>query len=76
MISIEKARRVWEVMEGKLYHPSIHYFVLAVRLVVLVQVSSVSVERIFSQVKLICDNIGVSCLEESIICRQCQCYCY
>jgi len=67
---IEKARRVWEWWKANCTNSSIHYFVLlAVHLVVLVQVSSASVEHIFSQVKLICDNIGVSCLEESIICR-------
>ena len=39
------------------------------RLVALVQLSSASVERIFSQVKLICESAGVSLLKETIICR-------
>ena len=39
------------------------------RLVALVQLSSASVERIFSQVKLICESAGVSPLEETVICR-------
>ena len=37
----------------------------ALRLVALVQPSSVDVERLFSQLKLILDQIGVSGLEES-----------
>lgn len=64
---IEKSRRIWEWWRANHIVLSINYFVLAVRLVVLVQISSASVERIFSQVKLICDAIGVSGLEETIV---------
>ena len=45
---------------------SIRHLVVAARLVALVQVSSASVERVFSQVKLICETCGVSPLEETL----------
>ena len=67
--SIEKARRVREWWKANHSAPSIHYFAIAARLVALVQASSASVERVFSQVKLICDAAGVSPLEDTIVCR-------
>ena len=66
---IEKARRVWEWWRAHRADPGITRFVMAARLVALVQVSSASVERTFSQVKLICESSGVTPLEETIICR-------
>jgi hypothetical protein len=39
---------------------------MAARLVVLVQVSSASEERVFSQVRLICETCEVSPLEETL----------
>ena len=57
---IEKSRRVWEWWKANHSAPSIHYFAITAHLVALVQASSASVERVFSQVKLICDAMGVS----------------
>ena len=74
---IEKARRIWEWWRANHLSPEIHYFATAARLVALVQVSSASVERIFSQVKLICETTGVLPLEETIEIRlfqQCNNY--
>ena len=45
---IEKARRVWEWWRAHRADPGITKFVMAARLVALVQVSSASVERTFS----------------------------
>jgi hypothetical protein len=42
-----------------------NFWPTALRLVVLVQPSSAFVERVFSQTKLIIEQIGVSCLEET-----------
>ena len=63
---IEQARRVWEWWRANRSSPGIHFFATAARLLALVQVSSVSVERIFSQVKLICETTGVQPLEETV----------
>ena len=63
---IEKARRVWEWWRVNNAFPGIHYFATAARLIALVQVSSASVERIFSQLKLICKVTGDSPLEETV----------
>jgi hypothetical protein len=63
---IEKARRIWEWWRANHSNPKIHYFAVAARLVALVQVSSAQVERIFSQVKLICETTGVNPLEETV----------
>jgi len=65
--SIEVARRRWEWWRAK--RGKFTYFSKAARLVVLVQVSSAAVERIFSQVKYILEQIGDSALEENIECR-------
>ena len=64
---IEVARRRWEWWRAK--RGKFTYFSKAARLVVLVQVSSAAVERIFSQVKYILEQIGDSALEENIECR-------
>lgn len=66
---IEKARRIWEWWRAHCADPGIANFVTAARLVALVQLSSASVERTFSQVKLICESAGVSPLEETVVCR-------
>ncbi|KAL3765855.1 hypothetical protein ACHAWO_006400 [Cyclotella atomus] len=63
---IEKARRVWEWWRANHSNPGIFYFAEAARLVALVQISSAAVERIFSQVKLICETTGDSPLEENL----------
>ena len=62
---IERARRIWEWWRAKRC-TELHHFTWAARLVVLVQISSASVERIFSQVKLIVETTGVNPLEETL----------
>jgi hypothetical protein len=61
---IEKARRIWEWW--KTYHYKLTYFSTAARLVALVQTSSASVERVFSQVKIIVEAIGETALESTL----------
>lgn len=61
---IEKARRVWEWW--KTNHHKLTFISTAARLVVLVQTSSASVERVFSQVKFIVEAIGERGLEETL----------
>ena len=51
---------------AKRWDASLHHFTWAARLVVLVQLSSASCERVFSQVKLIVETCGVSPLEETL----------
>ena len=63
---IETARRSWWWWRKNHLDPKIFYFAMAARLVALVQVSSASVERVFSQVKLICETTGASPLEETL----------
>ena len=64
---IEVARRRWEWWRAK--QGAFVYFSTAARLIVLVQVSSAAVERVFSQVKYILETIGDSALEDNIECR-------
>ena len=64
---IEVARRAWEWW--RLHRNKFTYLSMAARLVVLAQVSSASVERIFSQLKLIIDSVGVSALKDNLECR-------
>lgn len=64
---IEVARRAWEWW--RLHRNKFVYLSMAARLVVLAQVSSASVERIFSQLKLIIDAVGVSALKDNLECR-------
>lgn len=63
----ERARRMWYWWKDK--RPLFKEFSLAVRLVALVQVSSASVERLFSTVKLIREAIGDNMLEETLEAR-------
>ena len=65
---IERARRIWEWWRAKRC-TQLHHFTWAARLVALVQVSSASVERIFSQVKLIVETTGDNPLEETLTTR-------
>ena len=67
---IERARRIWEWWKARVKGVSFFkYWPLALRLVVLVQPSSAFVERVFSEIKLIIEQIGVSSLEETIEAR-------
>ena len=63
----EKARRIFEWW--KIRVPVFKYWPTALRLIVLVQPSSAFVERAFSQIKLIIEQIGVSGLEETLEAR-------
>jgi hypothetical protein len=64
---IEKARRLWEWWRPRVAHfPT---WAIALRLVGLVQASSAFVERVFSQMKLIIETIGVSALEATLEAR-------
>jgi hypothetical protein len=67
----EKARRIWEwwVTRANDTTKFFNFWPTALRLVVLVQPSSAFVERVFSQIKLIIEQIGVSCLEETVEAR-------
>eukprot|EP00613_Pedinella_sp_CCMP2098_P030783 CAMPEP_0171747754 /NCGR_PEP_ID=MMETSP0991-20121206/39664_1 /TAXON_ID=483369 /ORGANISM="non described non described, Strain CCMP2098" /LENGTH=112 /DNA_ID=CAMNT_0012347917 /DNA_START=399 /DNA_END=735 /DNA_ORIENTATION=- len=58
----EKARRIWEwwVTRANDTTKFFNFWPSALRLVVLVQPPSASVERFFSQIKLIIEQIGVS----------------
>ena len=60
----EKARRIWEYWV--VHRERFCYFKLAVRLVALVQVSSTSVERVFTQLKLILETAQQSALHDII----------
>jgi hypothetical protein len=64
----ERARRIWlwwiprfEVEKSKLFH-----FALALRIIVLQQVSSAGVERVFSQLNYIVRICGTSMIEETL----------
>ena len=64
----EKGRRIWEGWRSRLLDeicPFV-YFKEAVRLVVLVQTSSASIERVFSEVKRILASVGDSILEDNL----------
>ena len=67
---IEKARRIWEWW--KVHRDRFVFFSSAVRLIVLVQVSSCAVERVFSQVKYILECIGDRGAKDNIECRLMQ----
>lgn len=71
----EKARRIWEwwVVRVNGEAPAFVYWPVALRLVALVQPSSADVKRLFSQLKLILEQIGVSGLEEGIETRLMVC---
>jgi hypothetical protein len=61
---IETTRRVWEFWRVHRKNVAIFHIAKAASLIALVQISSASVERIFSQMKLIQDSCGDSMLEE------------
>ena len=61
---IEQSRRVWEWWRMK--SDNLLYFFTAARLVAIVPLSSASVERVFSQVKLIIEACGVNLMEETL----------
>jgi hypothetical protein len=63
---IEMARRVWEWWRSYKDDFAIYQFVVAARYVALVQVSSASCERVFSQVTLMCETCGVNPLESTL----------
>jgi hypothetical protein len=67
----EKARRFWEwwVTRANDTTKFFNFWSTALRLVVLVQPSSAFVERVFSQIKLIIEQIGVSGLEVTVEAR-------
>jgi hypothetical protein len=74
---IESARRVWEFWRVHRKNVKIFHIAKAARLIALVQVSSASVERIFSQMKLIRDSCGDNMLEETLfgrVCERCNTY--
>ena len=62
----EKAHRIWELWRAKAKRDNLQYFGMTARIVVLVQMSSASVERVFSQVKLIVNSIGENALEDNL----------
>jgi len=59
---VERARRLWEWWMPRV--GEFRFWTKALRLVALVQPSSAEVERLFSQLKLIVEQIGVRGLEE------------
>ena len=67
---IETARRIWEWWRVRVRGVYLlKYWPVALRLVALVQPSSAKMERIFSQLKLTLDSLGVSCLEKTVEAR-------
>ncbi len=63
----EKARRIWEWWP--IHREKFVYFKTAVRLVVLVQVSSAPVERVFSRLRLIVETSQQNTLHDAILLR-------
>jgi hypothetical protein len=63
----EVARRIWEWW--RLHREKFTYFKDAVRLVVLVQVSSASIERVFSRLRLILDMTQQHVLHDAVLLR-------
>jgi hypothetical protein len=60
----EVARRVWQWWVAN--NGNFHYLSIAVRLIVLVQTSSASAERAFSQLGLILDGLGNCALDDVV----------
>ena len=58
----EYAERIWQWWKARKKHYPMHY--LALRLIVLIQLSSCSVERVFSKLKEIRDAVGDRMLED------------
>ena len=71
----ERARRIWEWWRIRIIdNHEFLYFSVALRLVVLTQTSSCSVERVFSQLTSITDVCGSRLLEDMIELRMvCRC---
>jgi hypothetical protein len=66
----ECARRVWEWWRSRLVGSNTFmYFPTALRLIILVQSSSAFIERVFSQLKLIIEQIGEAALESTLEAR-------
>jgi hypothetical protein len=63
----EKARRIWEWW--RIHREKCVYFKTAVHLVVLVQVSSAPVERVFSRLRLIVETLQQHTLHDAILLR-------
>jgi hypothetical protein len=74
---IKTARHVWEFWRVHRKNVAIFHIAKAARLIALVQISSASGERIFSQMKQIQDSCGDSMLEETFfgrVCERCNTY--
>jgi hypothetical protein len=70
--SIETARHTWEFWRVHRKNVKIFHIAKADCLIALVQISSASVERIFSQMKQIQDSCGDSILGETFFSRVCE----
>jgi hypothetical protein len=70
---IESTRHVWEFWRVHRKNVKIFHNAKAAHLIALVQISSASVERIFSQMTLIWDSCGDSMLEETLFGCVCEC---
>ena len=65
----ERASRIWEWWRKRIHetkNPKLKFFARAVRAVVLTQLSSCAVERVFSQLKLIRDACGDNMMEDML----------
>ena len=65
----ERASRIWEWWRKRIHetkNPKLKFFARAVRAVVLTQLSSCAVERVFSQLKLIHDACGDNMMEDML----------
>ena len=65
----EKASKIWEWWRVHVYeveNPRLLFMAQAVRIVVLTQLSSCAVERVFSQLNLICETCG-DCMMEDML---------
>jgi len=71
----ERASIVWEWWKLRMIdNDDFKYFRHALRLVVLTQISSCSIERVFSQLKLVRDACGDNMLEDMVKIRMfCRC---
>ena len=63
----EKATRIWEFWKSiVLNNDKFPAFSLALKLIVLIQVSSCAAERVFSQLKTVVERIGTSMHEDAL----------
>ena len=60
----EYAHRIWKWWKSRKH--KFVYFIKAIKLVALIQTSSASVERVFSQVKIIIDTVGSVAIKDNI----------